>query len=372
MCLLSFIPASVLPDLAHLQNGADENPDGHGWAIVIPDERRIITGHGMNPQAVIAEFGEMRAKYPDGPALFHSRFGTGGRVDEYNCHPFTVGGDARTVVAHNGVMGRPDGARCDTRVFAEDILPNRWKRYDRPGVRRQIEHYLGFGNKIVILTVNPRYAQMAYIFNEDLGDWVGAEGQQVWHSNDGWKPAPAWWDNSYGRFSKFGSRRRYYPSALIAQETSGTGGAVYSTTWGRWADCEVCFTVYGVDPDTNICTDCNSCADCAMPSDMCDCYTPGRSAHSVPASAGTGAMSDPDTALIARRAIALAEAQERLNRARGVDAAGNPVTPAGSPAYPGVPASVATITVDPASVAPWQCEDCAQDSGACKCEYNAG
>lgn len=349
MCLLTYIPANILPDLTHLKNGAEENPDGHGWAIVIPDERRIITGRGMNADAVIAEFGEMRARHPAGPALFHSRFGTGGTVDEYNCHPFTVAGDARTVVAHNGILGAPDGKRCDTRAFAEDVLGRRWKRFDRPGVRRQIEKFLGFGNKIVILTVNPRYAESAYIFNEDLGDWIGEEGQQVWHSNNGWKPVPAWWRN--GKYTYQSRRRyhypskpgRYYPAALLAREADGlyseeearTGGAVYSTTWGRWADCEVCFTVYGVDPDTGICTDCGSCSDCSMPEDMCDCYTPGRSAHSVPASTGTGASDEEARSM--RKAAVLAEAQERLARARGES------PPAGSPAYPGVPAAVATL-----------------------------
>lgn len=292
MCLLSYFPENILPDLTHLQNGADENPDGFGWAIVIPSEKRILTGHGMNAPAVIAEFGEMRAKYPAGPALFHSRFGTGGSVTEYNCHPFVVGRDPRTVLAHNGILGDPHGARCDTRVFAEDILPLRWKRYDRPGVRRQIEHYLGFGNKIVLLTVNPRYAVNGYIFNEDLGDWIG----NVWHSNSGWKPLPAWW-----KYSKKSYRStRYYPAALLGQnaknatralsddddwdEYPGDGDAsgTYSDTWGKWRDCQVCYTPYSIDPETHTCTDCDSCEDCGMPSGMCDCYTPGVSAHSVP------------------------------------------------------------------------------------------
>ncbi|MGW5105951.1 hypothetical protein [Nocardia sp. NPDC004123] len=36
--------------------------------------------------------------------MFHSRFATHGFITNQNCHPFAIGGDERTVMAHNGVL----------------------------------------------------------------------------------------------------------------------------------------------------------------------------------------------------------------------------------------------------------------------------
>jgi glutamine amidotransferase len=109
------------------------------------------------------------------------------------------------VVAHNGILresahpakGDP---RSDTRKFADEILPQQFKRLDRPGVRYALEQWLG-GNKLVILTTDPRYQCYAYILNESAGTWDDATG--LWHSNTDFK---------WPRYSRYSGKTRSYGS----------------------------------------------------------------------------------------------------------------------------------------------------------------
>ncbi|MEU6559415.1 class II glutamine amidotransferase [Nocardia nova] len=183
MCILTFLKPGHTPDLDALQGGALANPHGHGYAVHTGDT--LLVGHGMDAEKMIAEFADVRAKHPQGPALFHSRYATHGPRDTSNCHPFFVGGDRRTVLAHNGIL--PDSVhpatgdtRSDTRVAAEEFLPARpFGSLDTWDGRDRFEQWLG-PNKIVLLTTDPAYKHPAYIFNEHLGHWVDG----AWYSND--------------------------------------------------------------------------------------------------------------------------------------------------------------------------------------------
>ncbi|MFE3000052.1 hypothetical protein ACFXG4_34265 [Nocardia sp. NPDC059246] len=85
MCLLTFFPPGATPDLTALRNGARVNKDGHGFAVVT--ETSVLVGRGMDAEEVLDEFAAVRARYPDRPALFHSRYATHGAVSIDNCHP---------------------------------------------------------------------------------------------------------------------------------------------------------------------------------------------------------------------------------------------------------------------------------------------
>lgn len=183
MCILTFYKPGVTPDLEALRDGAAANPHGHGYAVVADD--RIIVGHGLDANLVIDEFAYVRAIFPDTPALFHSRFATHGSITERNCHPFALGADERTVMAHNGVLpevvhpqiGDP---RSDSRVAAEDFLPREpFGPLDSWTGRAGLEDWLN-GDKMIILTVDPRYKHTAYLLNEHHGHW-SSDG--IWYSN---------------------------------------------------------------------------------------------------------------------------------------------------------------------------------------------
>ncbi|GAT05413.1 glucosamine 6-phosphate synthetase, contains amidotransferase and phosphosugar isomerase domains [Mycolicibacterium fortuitum subsp. acetamidolyticum] len=193
MCILSYLPPHTPVDVDGLFNGGLHNPDGHGWAIVAGES--IISGRALDLADALDAFATARERYPDGPALFHSRWATHGSVRLDNVHPFCVGGSQLTVVAHNGILptaahpARGDD-RSDTRVFADEILPHQFRRLDKAGVQRALSQWCGKGNKLVILTTDPRYRRSAYLVNESAGQWDTETG--IWHSNGDYIAAPKW------------------------------------------------------------------------------------------------------------------------------------------------------------------------------------
>ena len=114
------------------------------------------------------------------------------------------------MIAHNGIFpnevqpGKGE-LRCDTRIVAEDKF--RGDDLSNPGLRQFYADWMGAGNKVVILTVNPDYGESAYIINEKSGHW---EPDGIWYSNwdhlgytvSRWvpktPPPPTYWSDRYG------------------------------------------------------------------------------------------------------------------------------------------------------------------------------
>jgi hypothetical protein len=242
MCLLTFFPAGVLPDCEALRNGAYANDDGHGYAIV--DSDRIIVGRGMDAEAMIESFALLRAASPDGPALFHSRYSTHGVIDVDNVHPFAVGGDERTIIAHNGVLPSSvqpvkGDARSDTRIAAEDFLP-RFGSLRTRRARARFENWMTPYNKIVILTVDRRFKDRAYILNERAGTWDGG----IWYSNSGYQPV------------------------------AGGGSSLAFSRFEYEYACPECSSL--LDAFDQDCAECGWCADCCEMPEFCQCYLPAE------------------------------------------------------------------------------------------------
>jgi glutamine amidotransferase len=262
--MLSYFPAGIMPNETHITNGAELNPDGHGFAIVTGSRgnQRLMIHKGMDSAEVIARFMETRAKHMDGPALFHSRIATSGLTDVTGCHPFKVGSDNRTVVAHNGILFNPapTSLKSDTRIFAETMLP-RFGSLDRPRKFAQLEKFAGPGNKLVILTVNPARRRNAYIVNAEAGHWE--QGQ--WHSN--WDFEGSWWEQ-YGK-AKYGKGK------TIHYSSKGTD----TRDLEPWP-CDVCGCRDSVNTYTLICEACGCCNDCHMIAGDCMCYY-GKQAYSA-------------------------------------------------------------------------------------------
>ncbi|WP_152611146.1 hypothetical protein [Amycolatopsis sp. MJM2582] len=244
MCMLTYLPEGIQPDVDALGNGASLNDHGHGYAIVA--DGRIFSGRGMQASAVIDEFAALRRLHPEGPALFHSRFATHGSVNISNNHPFPVGADERTLLAHNGVL--PAGAqpvrgddRSDTRIAADEIFSSAlFSSFDDPKSRTHIERWLGRFNKVVILTIDPRYRQNGYIFNELAGVWDGG----TWYSNYDFE--------DYRSYSSPG----------------------HASWWGLDEGCACCGIADSIDPESGLCLACGSCPVCGADEGDCGrgCY----------------------------------------------------------------------------------------------------
>ena len=245
MCMLSYYPAGVMPRADRLDNGAEANPDGHGFAIVT-ERRQLIIHRDMNAERMIDQFLDLRSKHLNGPALFHSRIATSGIIAITGCHPFRVGRDNRTVVAHNGVLfSTPQGSlQSYTAIFAKKMLP-RFGSLDSPSKFAKLERFTR-GNKLVILTVNPQRRKTSYIVNEDAGIWTH-DGE--WHSND-----------DYTGWKSWKSRKDYDPKPK-------TDDARDTEPW----PCDVCHSWNSVSTLTLTCAICQSCNDCLMSVDDCLC-----------------------------------------------------------------------------------------------------
>ncbi|MGY2119544.1 hypothetical protein ACW9HR_37145 [Nocardia gipuzkoensis] len=211
------------------------NPHGHGYAVLT--DTGITVGRGVNADAVISEFARVRDRHPEGAALFHSRLATHGLWTVDNCHPFLLGGDERTVLAHNGILPsnvhpRIGDLRSDTRIAAEDYLPTRpFGSLDSWAGRGGSGWSGGWAaTKMVLLTVDPANKHSAYIFNEHYGHWDGG----IWYSN-----------------------RTYLPS-----------------TWGYtaadWEYCMACGELDYPQPGPH-CTTCGFYAECLRPFPRCEC-----------------------------------------------------------------------------------------------------
>lgn len=226
MCVISFYRPGVKPNEECLKNGARSNDDGHGYAVIVGDS--IHVGKSMDSEAAIAAFLKVREAHPESYALFHSRITTDGVTDVDNCHPFMIGGDSRTVLAHNGIL--PDEARpakgdnrSDTRILAEDLIPQRkFGHLSQRRARRRLRNWLlkdRYPNKVVILTTDPAYGQRGYIINQDLGEWSNG----VWWSNSSYK---GWSRYSYSGYSYGGggwsygrAAKKYYSFDQAAKDT---------------------------------------------------------------------------------------------------------------------------------------------------------
>lgn len=246
MCILSFIPAGVMPNMQHLRNGGRSNPDGHGWAIVTRDAAgapAILVGKSLDLETALSEFEQARDEHPGGPALFHSRYATHGSITVDNVHPFPVGHSPLTVMGHNGILpssvhpGKGDD-RSDTRLFSDEVLCTTYRRLDKPRAFDALTNFIGSGNKLVILTVDPKYASNFYIVNERAGTWDTDTG--VWHSNTAYRESYSCYRSSVSR--------------------------------SAWLACEHCAA--GMIDDDGYCDRCFVCADCDQRELDCECYMP--------------------------------------------------------------------------------------------------
>lgn len=266
--MLSYYPPGVQPNLIALYNGALWNDDGHGYAIAVPNQKRMIVRRSLDFSSLSERFAKDRKRYPDGPALFHSRLATHGLKDKSNCHPFYVGNDRRTVVAHNGILPQvvqpmEGDPRSDTRIFAETMLP--YRNIDRSKSRRRLERWL-MGDRLVVLTVNPRWLRHAYMFNTHFGSW----DEDVWYSNDDYQGVR--YSYAYGNYGGY--------AKALTPFTKKNG--VLATR--RPDECMSCQSYGTVSEVTLICTACLTCNDCGWHiNDGCLCYVPTRLDRDTPA-----------------------------------------------------------------------------------------
>jgi hypothetical protein len=255
MCMLCVIPPNTFPSRDKLENSALNNPHGFGYAIAIPSENRIHTFRTMNADECINRFMDERAKYLDGYAIWHARYATHGSTTLDNCHPFRVGTDEKTYLAHNGIISvieNPKDMRSDTRIFAEDLLPTIGgvSSLDNPQVWNMLEDFTT-GSKVAILTVNPNARHQLYLLHEEKGT---EDSDKVWWSNNTCY-LTNWYSDSLSKI----------PGMVTAEEE-------------EWLYCHACGEVSDywealrVGKDS-YCWKCSTCYECHQVKHTCLCFT---------------------------------------------------------------------------------------------------
>lgn len=274
MCLLVVCKPNSTPSRQDLHNGACSNPHGYGFAIVA--DGRIITERSMSAKKSIRRFLQLREQYPNGYAMWHARYATHGVKNEQNCHPFQVGDDPQTYLAHNGVLDtfiESGDKRSDTRVFAEDTLPKLGgvSALNDENIYRMIESW-ATGSKIAVLSVNPLAEYQLYLINEKLGTW----------DDDG-----VWWSNSSYKRTTYTPSVRQSDSIMGYADDEATYWEKQEAYYNMYADdpniidmCPMCEAMISLDESETTCEFCASCLACfQLPLD-CDCYDPSNKAHS--------------------------------------------------------------------------------------------
>lgn len=171
MCILIACPPNRTPDLSDLWDAAEQNPDGHGWAIRTNGHiERMVS---MDSDRAIGTFLSARERWPQSWAIWHSRFATQGTMNTQNCQPFEVPGQG-WVMAHNGILplsdGPFDGRRSDSRILAEDHLPQTsWQT-----MRHRFSDLDAWfaPSKVVVMSAGREKGGPVIIFGENRGTWA--------------------------------------------------------------------------------------------------------------------------------------------------------------------------------------------------------
>ena len=263
MCLLCVIKPGSTPTREQLMTAADGNPHGYGYAFHCGD--KIITGRGMDAEEVVDRFLRLRSGMPDTWAMFHARYTTHGETNKSNCHPFRVGGEESTVIAHNGIIPihvPKYEHRSDTRIFAEDWLPEFLTDLDDPKGFEELEKFVG-ASKVAVFTTDPRLKFQVYILNEEMGHW-SQEGD-IWWSNYGYLPP-----KPYG--GSLWSSKRY--DNLYSYGGGNWWDEHYDTKSKDKVDCACCYAKLDKDELADgYCYTCYSCLDCLQGLADCDCFS---------------------------------------------------------------------------------------------------
>lgn len=262
MCLLCVLEPNSTPTKEQLMNSAESNPHGYGYAFLTDD--KIITGRGMDAEEMVDRFLRIRSGMPDTWAMFHARYTTHGASTKGNCHPFRVGGDEMTVLAHNGILpiDVPKGdKRSDTRIFAEEYLPSLGLEVlDDPEWRAYLSEWMS-GSKVAVFSLDPKLEANIYILNEHLGHWKDG----VWWSNSSYEKSfyrPRWsmaWEDDWKEYTR----------------SKSSDDEALEQYWRDQAICNVCLDqLSDAEAQYDYCKGCFMCLECYSDLDACMCYRP--------------------------------------------------------------------------------------------------
>jgi glutamine amidotransferase len=266
MCLLICGISKEIPTLEELQNSCANNPDGFGFALVreASGGMELVSKRSMHSGVLIDEF----AREVDSPNtiawLFHSRIATSGAVNEFQSHPFRVGRDSRSVLAHNGILPlKGENGDSDTAHLARVVVPSMGgvPALHQSGVFDMFDSWVEDNNsKVAILSARSDVEYPLLIAGETLGKWRG----DVWFSNDSYRYSYSWNTRETDSLTKpYTSRWAWASDAEYLPVSKMHGGALQLPPGANHDLVTAClFCDELIDVGGTVCPMCDACTNC--------------------------------------------------------------------------------------------------------------
>lgn len=235
MCLIVSSEKGKLIDLADLKIAFDNNPDGAG--IMWFEEGRVHQMHTLPKSfAEVRDLAEMKVGFPH---AIHLRYCTRGKVNEENCHPFSVlnkdaGDDNDLTLMHNGTfqwLTLTDEHKkldwSDTAAFAGRLQKN--LRESKVTSKIHLDHL--FDDDVVERFSKRVQTWNKVVFLDSQGRWSYLNKTQGDIRND------MWYSNTYSLKAGYRDKQAYHHGPTTKQ--TFVAGAGTTTAYGRSG------TVYG-------------------------------------------------------------------------------------------------------------------------------
>ncbi|OHE79008.1 MAG: hypothetical protein A3F67_10870 [Verrucomicrobia bacterium RIFCSPHIGHO2_12_FULL_41_10] len=205
MCIAIYKPAGEIISREVLETCFDNNDDGAGF--MFSENRKLILYKGFFD---FSSFYSVYKEHENKSCVIHFRIKTHGKINEENCHPFTV--TPALAFVHNGVIsGYGNTEYNDTYMFNEHILKGLIKQGGKKllfsGIIKElIEKAIGY-SKLIFMDASGEVE----IFNERLGEWHTG----VWYSNTSHKPKVVNYHHKYGseKFMNWATYEHIVPPA---------------------------------------------------------------------------------------------------------------------------------------------------------------
>lgn len=300
MCLAVYQRPGAELNMEHIINAWASNPHGGGFAH-FKDDGSLSVFKTMDLLEYLEAYEEAWEKYGQQSAfVLHMRYATHGSTDEFNVHPFQM--DEHTLVAHNGIIRtlpqEKTDKRSDTQFFVDEYLrslPSDWM--DNPYLFDMVQDYIGYGNKLIILTNRPGLKYNGYIVNQKAGHWRSEDTGDIWYSNHSYlsysikstsKPAEvkkALETKTDDTSTKTADTKADGDARPFGVVTVSAGALVEEVDGSRTTRdrCIMCGSDQYFDTTSEFCSRCYWCSYCDAPYDLgdldddpdlkvCDCY----------------------------------------------------------------------------------------------------
>lgn len=205
MCLIMFSR-----NINRIQNDWYKNSkatNGDGLGVMFPENGRLVVLKALDSKSQDELFEQVKKRVKPGtPVATHQRFGTSGKKDTTNVHPFKLlskdeGDSIDLYMMHNGIISIKEiGDLCDTATYAEYVL--------RPMLKRDNDLWHTDEFKL-LMDLGIGSSKLLFMDNSGNVEFVG-ENRGAW-KHKVWLSTPSYIENNAYLFDYRSSGNYTYP-----------------------------------------------------------------------------------------------------------------------------------------------------------------